>query len=81
MVGLREVLQGEAAAVHDAQGLIETLDDRRLPLGGVILNRVLPSYLLDDEAASAAATLVQQCDVVRGLEAPRGDHHRDTGLR
>jgi anion-transporting ArsA/GET3 family ATPase len=47
----------EAAPLHEAEFFIDTLKDKRFHLGAVVLNKVLPSYLLDDGAAKAAERL------------------------
>ncbi len=52
----------EAAPAHEARFLIEELNARRLPLGAVVANRVLPDHLADRAAADAAATLLEAVD-------------------
>lgn len=47
----------EAAPVREADFFIRALHDKDLHLGAVVLNKVLPDYLLDD-AASASARLL-----------------------
>src|SRR3954462_2652683 len=47
----------EAAPLHEAEYFIEVLRDKRFHLGAVVLNKVLPSYLLDEEAAQLANRL------------------------
>jgi anion-transporting ArsA/GET3 family ATPase len=47
----------EAAPLHEAEYFIEVLQDKRYHLGGVVLNKVLPSYLLDEQAARLAERL------------------------
>src|SRR3954468_14113777 len=47
----------EAAPLHEAEYFIEVLRDKRFHLGAVVLNKVLPSYLLDEEAARLAERL------------------------
>ncbi len=49
----------EAAPAHEARFLIEELNARRLPLGAVVANRVLPDHLADRAATDAAATLLE----------------------
>jgi anion-transporting ArsA/GET3 family ATPase len=44
----------EAAPVHEAEFFIEVLQEKRFHLGAVVLNKVLPSYLLDEEATEVA---------------------------
>jgi len=48
----------EAAPVAEAEFFIEALSARNLHLGGVVLNKVLPGYLLDPAAADVAQQLV-----------------------
>lgn len=48
----------EAAPAHEARFLVDELTARRLPLGAVIANRVLPDHLADRDAADAASTLL-----------------------
>jgi anion-transporting ArsA/GET3 family ATPase len=47
----------EAAPAHEAEFFVDELGRRRLHLGAVILNKVLPAALLDAEATTAAARL------------------------
>ena len=47
----------EAAPAHEAIFLAEALNKRCLPLGGIVLNRVLPDALRDPAAAAAAMQL------------------------
>jgi anion-transporting ArsA/GET3 family ATPase len=49
----------ESAPVHEARFFVSALRERQLHLGAVVLNKVLPSYLLD-RAATVAAT--RMCD-------------------
>ena len=44
----------EAAPLNEAEFFIEVLGDKRFHLGAVVLNRVLPRYLLDEQAATVA---------------------------
>ena len=48
----------EAAPLHEAEFFIDVLDDKRFHLGAVVLNKVLPSYLLDEQAARTAERAV-----------------------
>jgi len=52
----------EAAPVAEAEFFIEALSSRRLHLGGVVLNKVLPAYLLDGAAAEVAQRMVSDSD-------------------
>jgi len=47
----------EASPLTEAEFFIEALTERKLHLGAVILNRVLPDYLLDEGASVVAATM------------------------
>ena len=47
----------EAAPLHEAEYFVEVLADKKYHLGAVILNKVLPHYLLDDQAARTAEAL------------------------
>jgi anion-transporting ArsA/GET3 family ATPase len=47
----------EAAPVAEAEFFIKALEDRSLHLGALVLNRVLPAYLLDEQAAAMAHRL------------------------
>ncbi|HVF75723.1 MAG TPA: ArsA-related P-loop ATPase [Acidimicrobiales bacterium] len=49
----------EAAPLHEAEYFIEVLGDKKFNLGAVVLNKVLPAYLLD-EAAATLATRMQK---------------------
>ncbi|MDQ3756406.1 MAG: AAA family ATPase [Actinomycetota bacterium] len=50
----------EAAPLHEAEFFIDVLADKRFHLGAVVLNKVLPSYLLDEDAAAVADRLRTQ---------------------
>ncbi|MDP8976006.1 MAG: AAA family ATPase [Actinomycetota bacterium] len=54
----------EAAPVREAEFFIEVLSTKKFHLGAVVLNKVLPSYLLDEKAARTAATLDKSADRV-----------------
>jgi len=47
----------EASPLTEAEFFIEALTERKLHLGAVILNRVLPDYLLDEGASVVAGTM------------------------
>jgi anion-transporting ArsA/GET3 family ATPase len=47
----------EAAPAREADFFIEALHDRNFHLGAVVLNKVLPGYLLDEHGADAARVL------------------------
>ncbi len=50
----------EEAPVREAEFFIQALDSRALHLGALVLNKVLPSYLLDDAAMASAETLCRK---------------------
>ncbi len=54
----------EAAPVREAEFFIDVLSTKKFHLGAVVLNKVLPSYLLDEKAARTAATLDRNADRV-----------------
>ncbi|HEX2039592.1 MAG TPA: ArsA-related P-loop ATPase [Acidimicrobiales bacterium] len=54
----------EAAPLHEAEFFIRALGEKRFHLGAVVLNKVLPSYLLDEEAAAVADRLRTQAPAV-----------------
>jgi anion-transporting ArsA/GET3 family ATPase len=47
----------ESAPVREAEYFIDALEDRRLHLGAVVLNKVLPDWFLDEGATRAARAL------------------------
>lgn len=52
----------EAASVAECEYFVEALRDRELQLGGVVVNRVLPSYFASRGAATAARKLGRGAD-------------------
>jgi anion-transporting ArsA/GET3 family ATPase len=54
----------EAAPVREAEFFIEELRARKLHLGALVLNKVLPSYLLDKKAATVARRLEDQAATI-----------------
>jgi anion-transporting ArsA/GET3 family ATPase len=50
----------ETVPVREAEAFMGLLPDKRLHLGGLVLNRVLPSYLLDADLAARAERLCAQ---------------------
>jgi anion-transporting ArsA/GET3 family ATPase len=52
----------ESAPLREAEFFMSALDERSLHLGAVVLNKVLPSYLLAADPAAAAAALVDLGD-------------------
>ena len=54
----------EAAPVREAEFFIEALSAKKLHLGAVVLNKVLPAYLLDPGAAEVARRLSSSPDEI-----------------
>jgi anion-transporting ArsA/GET3 family ATPase len=64
----------EAAPLHEAEFFIDVLRDKRFHLGAVVLNKVLPSYLLDEAAAQVAGVLEKQAgELAAKLDRGLGD--------
>ena len=59
----------EPAPVREADFFIDALGDRGFDLGAVVLNKVLPSYLLDRGATAAARTVAADADTVAAAVA------------
>jgi anion-transporting ArsA/GET3 family ATPase len=60
----------EAAPVREAEYFIEELEARRLHLGAVVLNKVLPSYLRRTATTGVARRLIAQADDLAAAVAP-----------
>jgi anion-transporting ArsA/GET3 family ATPase len=59
----------EAAPLHEAEFFMKVLQDMDFHLGAVVLNKVLPPYLLDEEAADIAGLMsVRNDDLAKRLE-------------
>ena len=69
----------EPAPVTEAEFFIEALSSRAFNLGGVVLNKVLPEYLLDPEAAEVAARLVAEASKLAAEMVPVDPGADDTG--
>ncbi|MGH9182760.1 MAG: ArsA family ATPase [Acidimicrobiales bacterium] len=64
----------QAGPVHEAERFIAALHEKRLHLGALVLNKVLPSYLLDPTATAAAKRLTSHpTDVAAALPDEVGD--------
>lgn len=59
----------EEAAVREAEFFIEALHERDFHLGALVLNKVLPPYLLDEDAAFAATSMCREADRLAGAFA------------
>jgi len=47
----------EAAPIREAEYFVDVLTDKKFHLGAVVLNKVLPAYLLDEKAARTATSI------------------------
>jgi anion-transporting ArsA/GET3 family ATPase len=64
----------ESAPVQEAEYFIDALSAKKLHLGALVLNKVLPSYLCDDEATAVARRLcADAASVAKALPADLGD--------
>jgi anion-transporting ArsA/GET3 family ATPase len=54
----------EAAPLREAEFFIDALAEKRFHMGAVVLNKVLPSYLLDEETTAVAERLSARADEV-----------------
>ena len=61
----------EASPLTEAEFFIGALTERKLHLGAVILNRVLPDYLLDEGAAKVAESLEETAPSVAATLGPK----------
>ncbi|HET6963543.1 MAG TPA: ArsA-related P-loop ATPase [Acidimicrobiales bacterium] len=62
----------EAAPVHEAEFFIQALTARHLHLGALVLNKVLPTYLLDEQAEELAARMCDEAAELAGLDGLAG---------
>src|SRR3954468_10709090 len=60
----------EAAPLHEAEFFIDVLSQKGYHLGAVVLNKVLPGYLLDERAARLAGQLCEDAPVLAGKLDP-----------
>ncbi len=64
----------ESAPVREAEFFMEALTDKGFHLGAVVLNKVLPAYLLDRESAEVAESLSSSSEkLVQELPEDLGD--------
>src|SRR3954471_24983330 len=64
----------ESAPVREAEFFIRELQARKLHLGAVVLNKVLPEYLLDRKATSSARKLVSdESAIAKAVDGEFGD--------
>jgi anion-transporting ArsA/GET3 family ATPase len=60
----------EASPLHEAEFFIDALTERKLQLGAVVLNRVLPEYLLDESASDVASAIESRTAEIAAVLAP-----------
>ena len=60
----------EAVPLREAEFFAQSLMDRRLHLGAIVLNKVLPDYLRDPGGATVAERLRDRAEEVAGALAP-----------
>jgi anion-transporting ArsA/GET3 family ATPase len=69
----------EAAPAHEARFLAESLEDRKMTVGAIVANRVLPARLASPEASVAASRLAERTgvagdgEVAQRIAAETGD--------
>lgn len=63
----------EAAPLHEAEHFIEELERRELPLGALVLNKVLPSYLRRTATTGLARRLINDADTIAATLTDIGD--------
>jgi anion-transporting ArsA/GET3 family ATPase len=61
----------EAAPLHEAEYFVDVLAEKHFHLGAVVLNKVLPAYFLDEQAARTAADLDRRSSEL-GAEVSEG---------
>ncbi len=64
----------EAAPLHEAEYFVDELDKRKLHLGAIVLNKVLPAYFLDPESARVAERLHEKVkEIAEAVSSPDED--------
>ena len=64
----------ESAPVREAEFFIDALSSKKLHLGALVLNKVLPSYLCDDAASEVARRMCNEGEeIAASLPAELGD--------
>jgi anion-transporting ArsA/GET3 family ATPase len=61
----------EAAPLREAEFFVDALRDDKLHIGALVLNKVLPSYFLDADAARVAERLCADAPAVAAAVAPK----------
>ncbi|MGH6769692.1 MAG: phosphoribosylaminoimidazolesuccinocarboxamide synthase, partial [Xanthobacteraceae bacterium] len=54
----------EAAPLHEAEFFVDVLQDKKLHLGALVLNKVLPDYLLSPDGDHAASVLERESETL-----------------
>ncbi len=67
----------EAAPLREAEFFLDQLDQRKLHLGAIVLNKVLPSYFLDAESSRIAERIAGDLNSVAGVVAQPGEDRAD----
>ena len=60
----------ESSPLREAEFFIDALHERHLHLGAIVLNKVLPAYLLDPGAATAASVMEREAAAIGADLAP-----------
>jgi anion-transporting ArsA/GET3 family ATPase len=60
----------ESSPLREAEFFIDALHERHLHLGAIVLNKVLPAYLLDPAAATAASVMEREAGAIGADLAP-----------
>jgi anion-transporting ArsA/GET3 family ATPase len=63
----------EAAPAREAEFFMRLLTERRLHLGALVLNKVLPEYLATKEGSTAARTIVRDAPAIAGALSAMGE--------
>jgi anion-transporting ArsA/GET3 family ATPase len=71
----------EAVPLREAEFFAQSLADRRLHLGAIVLNKVLPGYLRDPRGAAVAEQLRDRADELAEVLAPDVRHGDVTQVR
>ena len=66
----------EAVPLREAEFFAQALEDRRLHLGAIVLNKVLPAYLRDPRGAAVAEKLRDRADELAEALSPQGAPRR-----
>jgi anion-transporting ArsA/GET3 family ATPase len=71
----------EAVPLREAEFFAQALADRRLHLGAIVLNKVLPDYLRDPKGAAVAEKLRDRAQELAEAVAPKVHHGDVTQIR